>query len=217
MKKHLPKEFRFLLLFVFLALGVVAGERLTTQWVGPQTLAPLLAVLSLGVIAARFSYRFVMLSILPFAVLSYWLIFPSSQYPLIRTATVILAGAIACWASFEKDRLSQQVQEFDAIIRNLPLPWLLSDQNGITLALSSALAHSAGKAPEELIGIPFTSLLAPANPSGEPSPTHFLSPRAKHLQIHPFFKDRATNIYRANYLPVLIHGDHCLLIVLNAD
>jgi hypothetical protein len=105
MKTRLPKEIRFLVLFVILALGIFAGERLSALWFGPQTLAPLLAVLSLGIIAIRFSYRFVLLSILPFAVLSYWLISDSSQYPLVRTITVILAGGIACWASFEKDRL----------------------------------------------------------------------------------------------------------------
>jgi PAS domain-containing protein len=217
MKPHLPKEIRFLFLFVILALGLVAGERLSALWLGPQTLAPLLAVLSLGIIAIRFSYRFVMLSILPFAVLSYWLISDSSQYPFVRTITVILAGGIACWASFEKDRLSQHVQEFDAIIRNLPLPWLLSDPNGITVALSPLLAASAGKTSEELVGIPYSSLLAPADSGEAKSPIEILSPRPKMLQIHPFFKQRAPVIYRVSYLPVVILGDHCLLIVLKED
>jgi PAS domain-containing protein len=217
MKTSLPKEIRFLFLFVILSIGVFTGERLSALWFGPQTLAPLLAVLSLGIIAIRFSYRFVMLSILPFAVLSYWLISDSSQYPLVRTITVILAGGIACWASFEKDRLSQHVQEFDAIIRNLPLPWLLSDPNGITLALSPLLAASAGKSSEDLIGIPYASLLAPADSGEAKSPLGIHSPRSKLLQIHPFFKSRKPTIYRVSYLPVVILGDHCLLIVLKED
>jgi len=214
MKTRFPKEIRFLVLFVILALGVFTAERLSVLWFGPQTLAPLLAVLSLGIIAIRFSYRFVLLSILPFAVLAYWLISDSSQYPFVRTITVILAGGIACWASFEKDRLSQQVQEFDAIIRNLPLPWLLSDPNGITVALSPLLAAAAGKTSEELVGIPYSSLLASADSGEAKSPIGIISPRPKLLQIHPFFKQRAPIIYRVSYLPVVILGDHCLLIVL---
>jgi PAS domain-containing protein len=214
MKINLPKEIRFVFLCGFLLAGVWAIESFVTRTFGDQTLAPLLSIISFVVIATSFNHRYVLFAVLPFCLLSYFLIRDSSQFPMIRTLTLSLAGVIAAWASWQKARLGRQVREFEAVIMNLPSPWILSDPNGNVIRTSSLFASLVGKTPEELLGVPHFSLLAPAeNESSEAGAVAFLG-KSQKLQIHPFLAPDSPRFFKATYVPVVIQNDHCLLTIL---
>jgi PAS domain-containing protein len=212
MKIKLPKEVQFFCLLTFLFVAIWGVEKGVTCWFGNQTLAPLLSVITLGFIATRFSQPFVLTATILLCLLSYWLIQDASMYPLIRSLTVLIGGVIASWASAQKERLGRQSQEFEAVLMNLPLPWILCDSNNKTLRISPAFASLVGKTLEELVGAPRFSLLA----SLDPHPTGISTSiaRSELLQIHPFFPNRSTTIFRAIYVPVLIQNKHCLLTIL---
>jgi PAS domain-containing protein len=209
---RLPKEVRFFFLLFFLTIAIWGVEEAVTRWLGDQTLAPLLSVISLGLIAARFSQPFVLTATILLCLLSYWLIQDASKYPLIRSLTVLIGGVIASWASAQKARLGRQAQEFEVVLMNLPLPWILCDSNNKTLRISPAFASLAGKTLEELVGAPRFSLLASLDPHSTGISSSIA--RSELLQIHPFLPNRSTTIFRAIYVPVLIQNNHCLLTIL---
>jgi len=193
---------------------VVAAELLVGRWFGSQTLSPLLSILAMGVIALNFNWRHVLFAAAPFCVLSYWLIEDASKYPVIRTTTVGAGGCLAAWASFQRSRLDHQVQEFEAVLKNLPMPWLLSNSQGTVIMASAALANLAGKTPADLIGmLHFAILAAPDSAGSENSPT---KPGLKNavVQIHPFLSERSTKQFLATYITVVVHDEHCLLTIL---
>ena len=212
MKIKLPKEVRFFCLLTLLLVAIWVVEKGVTCWVGNQTLAPLLSVISLGLIATRFTQPFVLTATVLLCFLSYWLIQDASKYPLIRSLTVLIGGVIASWASAQKERLGRQAQEFEAVLMNLPLPWILCDSNNKTLRISPAFASLAGKTLEELVGAPRFSLLASLDPNSTGISSSIA--RSELLQIHPFLPNRSTTIFRAIYVPVLIQNNHCLLTIL---
>lgn len=214
MKVKLPQEVRFLLVLVFLLATVASIETLVARWFGNQTLSPLLAVICLGFIASKFTHRYVLFSVLPFCVLSYWMIQDSSLYPLIRSTTVFMGGMIASWASWHKERLDRQIREFEAVLTNLPLPWLLSDPHGNTLRASVAMASLAGKSQDELVGAPHYALLSAPDSVSTQKGAGPRFTRSEFLQIHPFLPHRSTKVFRAAYLPVVVQNDHCLLTIL---
>jgi PAS domain-containing protein len=214
MKIKAPKEIRFVFLCSFLLLGIWVVESSVAQLFGDQTLAPLLSIISFVVIAAIFNHFYVLIALFPFCLLSYWLISDSSQYPIIRTLTLGLAGILAAWAAWQKACLDRQVREFEVVIMNLPFPWILSDPNGNILRASPLFASLAGKTQAELVGAPHFSLLA--SPENQESPVVSIGVFGKcpKLQIHPFISPNAPQVYKASYVPVVIHKDHCLLTIL---
>jgi len=214
MKITLPLEIRFLGWLLALMAVIFFTEKTSARFFGDQTLSPLLSVISIGMLGFLFPWRLVLFSIPFFTALSFFLIRDASNYPLIRSITVIAAGVLATWASWHKDRLHRQMREFDAVIRNLPLPWILSDPNGNVLQASTSLAALAGKSQEELAGMSrFAVLSASAEEFDQPKkdPGNL---RSEFLQIHPFFLNRSTKVFRATYLPVVVQNDHCLLTIL---
>lgn len=214
MRIRVPKEVRFIALVGFLLSAVWVIESLVAEIFGDQTLAPLLSMISFVFIASYFNYPFVLFSILPFCLLSYGLIHDSSQYPIIRTITLGVAGLIAAWASWQRGRLSRQMREFEVVILNIPMPWILSDPNGNVLRVSPLFASLVGKTQEELLGVPHFSLIVSAE--DEPSTQgagDFLG-KSRNLQIHPFLSTDPSKLFKATYVPVLIQSDHCLLTIL---
>lgn len=208
------KEVRFVALVSFLLGAVLAIELLVAGIFGGQTLAPLLSMISFVIIASIFSYQFTLFSILPFCFLSYWLISDSSQYPIIRTVALGVAGLIAAWASWQKGRLSRQMSEFEVVILNLPMPWILSDPNGNVLRVSPLFASLVGKTQEELLGVPHFSLIVSAEDEPSTQGAGGFLGKSQNLQIHPFLSTDPSKLFKATYVPVLIQNDHCLLTIL---
>lgn len=111
-----------------LFLGLVWGiESSATCFFGPQTLAPLLSILSLSILAFYCSSRLLILSAPLFILLSYLLIQAHSPYPLVRTFTVLLGGILAVWVGSSREKLQRQQDEIETIVNLMPIPWLPAD------------------------------------------------------------------------------------------
>ena len=214
MKITLPLEVRFFCWLLFLLTFIFFTEEISTRLLGDQTLSPLLSVICVGLLGFLFSWRLVLFAVPLFEALSFFLIRDASRYPLVRSSTVIAGGLLATWASWHKERLNRQMREFDVVIRNLPLPWILSDPNGNILQASTSLAALAGQSQEELVGMPHFAVLSPPDKElGQPQPGPG-SLRSEFLQIHPFLSKYSNKLFRATYLPVVVQNDHCLLTIL---
>jgi len=156
-KRSLP------LLFLALVVGIESGA---TYFFGHQTLAPLLSILSLSILAFYCSSRLLILSTPLFMLLSYLLIQEHSPYPLVRTFTVLLGGILAVWVSSSREKLQRQQDEIETILSFMPLPWLLADSSGNVLRISSVLHKFLGPR-SNLINTSFFSLFSAAQNRGE--------------------------------------------------
>lgn len=214
MKLKVPLEIRFILICSFLMAGVWAIESGVTHFFGDQTLAPLLSIISLAIVATKFPPGFVLGAILPFAALSYFLIQDSSRYPLIRSLTACFGGLIAAWASWQKARLDRQIREFEAVIMHLPQPWMLCDSNSKIIRVSGSFATLIGKTQEQLIGVPHFSLVTPVETNPDLKEAIKATGQSERLQLHPFLGSSSSKIFQATYVPVVIQNDHCLLMIL---
>ena len=157
-KRSLP------LLFIGLVWGI---ESVTTWLFGPQTLAPMLSILSLAILAFYCSSRLILLSAPLFILLSYLLIREHSIYPLVRAFTVLLGGILAVWVCSSREKLQRQQFEIQTIVNLMPIPWLLADSSGNILRISSALQKLLGPSCSNLINTSFFSLFSAAQNRGE--------------------------------------------------
>jgi len=151
-------------LFLALVVGLESGA---TYFFGHQTLAPLLSILSLSILAFYCSSRLLILSTPFFMLLSYSLIRDHSDYPLVRAFTVLLGGILAIWVSSSREKLQRQQYEIETILSFMPLPWLLADSSGNILRISSALQVFLGPSRLNLINSSFFSLFSAAQNRGE--------------------------------------------------
>jgi len=152
------------LLFIGLVWGIDSS---TTFLFGPQTLAPLLSILSLSILAFYCSSRLLVLSTPLFMLLSYLLIQVHSPYPLVRTFTVLLGGILAVWLGSSREKLQRQQDEIETILSFMPLPWLLADSSGNILRISFALQEILGPSRSNLINSSFFSLFSAAQNRGD--------------------------------------------------
>ena len=151
-----------------LFLGLVAGiESVSTHFFSHQTLAPLLSILSLSILAIYCSPRLLLISTPLFMLLSYLLIQEHSPYPLVRTFTVLLGGILAVWVGSSREKLQRQQDEIETILSFMPLPWLLADSSGNILRISSALQRFFVSSRSNLINTSFFSLFSAAQNRGE--------------------------------------------------
>ena len=149
-------------------LGLTWGiESVTTRLYGHQTLAPMLSILSLSILAFYCSSRVVLLSTPLFILLSYLLIREHSIYPLVRSFTVLLGGILAVWVCSSREKLQRQQSEIETIVNLMPIPWLLADSSGNILRISSALQKLLGLSCSNLINTSFFSLFSAAQNRGE--------------------------------------------------
>jgi len=138
-------QLRFFLV-LFLLVGLVVGiEQFVTRFFGDQTLAPLLSLIMLAMLAYFFSFRQVLIAVPIFTSLSYLMIMDSSRYPLVRASTVMVGGLVALWATRQRSRLAAQVEEVESVLQSLPVPWMLSDSSGVITRHSITLPHEPGK------------------------------------------------------------------------
>jgi hypothetical protein len=156
---------RFLpLLFLGLVVGVESGA---TYFFGHQTLAPLLSILSLSILAFFCSSRLLILTTPLFMLLSYMLIQAHSPYPLVRTFTVLLGGILAVWVSSSRQKLQRQQSEIETIVNLMPIPWLLADASGNLLRIGPELQKVLGPSHSRLINTSFFALFSTAQNRGE--------------------------------------------------
>ncbi len=157
--------FRFLpfVLFSFV-WGIEFG---VTRLFGDQTLAPLLSILSLTILAFFCSPRLI-LFVTPFFVAeSYFLIFDNSDYPLVRSGTVILGGVLASIVSSARLKLNLQHENISSILRLLPVPWIQADATGNILSIGRAMLDLLHAPESQLIGTSFFSLFSTSDNRGE--------------------------------------------------
>jgi len=157
-KRSLP------LLFIGLVWGI---ESVTTWLFGHQTLAPLLSILSLSILAFYCSSRLLLVTTPLFMLLTYLLIQEHSPYPLVRTFTVLLGGILAVWVSTSRQKLQRQQTEIETIVNLMPIPWLLADASGNLLRISPELQKLLGPSHSNLINTSFFSLFSAAQNRGE--------------------------------------------------
>ncbi|MCX6973157.1 MAG: hypothetical protein NTZ94_02455, partial [Verrucomicrobia bacterium] len=156
---------RFLpLLFLGLVVGIESGA---TYFFGHQTLAPLLSILSLSILAFFCSSRLLLLSTPLFMLISYLLIRGHSDYPLVRTFTILLGGILAVWVSSSRNKLQRQQSEIETIVNLMPIPWLLADASGNLLRIGPELQKLLGPSRPNLINTSFFSLFSAAQNRGE--------------------------------------------------
>ena len=156
---------RFLpLLFLGLVVGIESGA---TYFFGHQTLAPLLSILSLSILAFYCSSRLLLLSTPLFMLLTYLLIQDHSPYPLVRTFTVLLGGILSVWVGSSRQKLQHQQDEIETIVNLMPIPWLLADASGNLLRLSPELQKLLGPSHSNLINTSFFSLFSATQNRGE--------------------------------------------------
>jgi PAS domain-containing protein len=151
-----------------LFLGLVVGiESVATYLFGHQTLAPLLSILSLSILAFYCSSRLLILSTPLFMILTILLIQDHSLYPLVRTFTVLIGGILSVWVSSSRNKLQRQQTEIETIVNLMPIPWLLADASGNLLRISPELQKLLGPSQPNLINTSFFSLFSAAQNRGE--------------------------------------------------
>jgi hypothetical protein len=158
----------FRLCLPLLFLGLVWGIESSANFLfGPQTLAPLLSILSLSILAFYCSSRLLLLSTPLFMLLSYLLIRDHSPYPLVRTFTVFFGGILAVWVSSSREKLQRQQSEIETIVDLMPFPWLLADSSGNIIRISSSLQKKVGPCHSSLLNTSFFALFSTAQNRGE--------------------------------------------------
>ena len=153
-----------LLLFLGLVMGIESGA---TYLFGHQTLAPLLSILSLSILAFYCSSRLLLVTTPLFMLLTYLLIQDHSPYPLVRTFTVLLGGILSVWVSSSRNKLQRQQTEIETIVDLMPIPWLLADSSGNLLRIGPELQKLLGPSHPNLINTSFFSLFSAAQNRGE--------------------------------------------------
>lgn len=150
-----------------LLLVVWGIEYGTTCLFGDLTLAPPLSIIFLGILAIFFTWRKVLLAIPCFVVLSYCLILDTARFPAVRAISIFLAGILASWASYQRVKIILHAQEIGAILKNLDLPWVLSDEAGNVSQISPAALRLLGCEERQVVGISFFSIFSPLEQKGE--------------------------------------------------
>ena len=152
------------LLFLVSVWGI---DVVVTWFFGNQTLAPLLSILSLTILAFFCSPRLILFVTPLFVAESYFLIFHNSDYPLVRSGTVILGGALATIVSSVRLKLNRQHENISSILGLLPIPWIQSDGTGNILSIGPAMLDILHLQELQLIGTSFFSLFSTSDNRGK--------------------------------------------------
>jgi nitrogen-specific signal transduction histidine kinase len=99
--------------------------------------------------------------------LSYLLIRDHSDYPLVRTFTVLFGGILAVWVSSSRNKLQRQQSEIETIVNLMPIPWLLVDASGNLIRIGPELQKLLGPSHSNLINTSFFALFSTAQNRGE--------------------------------------------------
>jgi len=163
LKKPLPY---FLVLAISLSAVWLIDQGVT--WLAEDfTLSPPFSIMALGLLAFFFSWRQVLLAAPCFAILSYFLVLETARFPVVRSASVGIAGALAAWAAAQRGRIINHSMEVETILRTLPVPWILSDESGNITRISDKALHLVSSPAENVVGVSYFSFLSPAEGKGE--------------------------------------------------
>ena len=163
-----PLSFLKFIFALVIGLGVVAClDRGIAFLFGEQTLAPLISLLILAGFSFFLTPAQILLSIPLFAFESFVLIHEASAYPLVRTATVFLGGALAWAVRTERLKIHTQLMEVDTLLSQLPAPWLMVDSSANILQASRVALTSLGMALPELQASTFSYLFSPVDRKGD--------------------------------------------------
>jgi len=102
-----------------------------------------------------------------FVIESYFLIFDNSDYPLVRSGTVILGGVLAAIVSSARLKLNLQYDNISSILRLLPVPWIQTDGTCNILSIGSTMLDLLHAPESKLLGTPFFSLFSTSDNRGE--------------------------------------------------
>ena len=123
------------------------------------SIAPFFSLVSFFLLSLFCSPWVVLLSIPPFAALTYWLISPLSPFSIIRTITLILGGMLAAYAALLRIRAEKLAESRGAIFSLLPIPVLISDPTSKILEANDAAARLLKYSRKELLDFSWFNLL----------------------------------------------------------
>lgn len=127
--------------------------------VGEFTFAPLFSLLCLFILAMFRSPGFVLFWILPFALTSFLLIEPFSQFVWMRSITLILGGLITAYASYLRIKAVQLSNSLEKIFLRLPYPVIVSDVTSKIVFFNEAACVALNIGRRELLNFSWFNLL----------------------------------------------------------
>ena len=123
------------------------------------SIAPFFSLVSFFILSLFCGPWVVLLSIPPFAALTYWLITPLSPFSAIRTITLIAGGLLAAYASLLRLRAEQLAASRGAIFSLLPIPLLISDPTSKIIEANDAAVRLLKYSRSELLDFSWFNLL----------------------------------------------------------
>jgi len=123
------------------------------------SIAPFFSLVSFFILSLFCAPWIVLLSIPPFAALTYWLITPLSPFSAIRTITLIAGGLLAAYASLLRLRAEQLAASRGAIFSLLPIPLLISDPTSKIIEANDAAVRLLKYSRKELLDFSWFNLL----------------------------------------------------------
>jgi PAS domain-containing protein len=123
------------------------------------SIAPFFSLVSFFILSLFCGPWVVLLSIPPFAALTYWLITPLSPFSSIRTITLILGGFLAAYASFLRIRAEQLAASRGVIFSLLPIPIIISDPTSKIIEANDAAVRLLKYSRKELLDFSWFNLL----------------------------------------------------------
>ena len=123
------------------------------------SIAPFFSLVSFFILSLFCAPWVVLLSIPPFAALTYWLITPLSPFSAIRTITLIASGLLAAYASLLRLRAEQLAASRGAIFSLLPIPLLISDPTSKIIEANDAAVRLLKYSRKELLDFSWFNLL----------------------------------------------------------
>jgi hypothetical protein len=99
--------------------------------------------------------------------ISYLLIRGHSDYPLVRTFTILLGGILAVWVSYSRNKLQRQQSEIETIVNLMPIPWLLADASGNLLRIGPEFLKLLGPSYSNLVHTSFFALFSVSQNRGD--------------------------------------------------
>jgi len=123
------------------------------------SIAPFFSLVSFFILSLFCAPWIVLLSIPPFAALTYWLITPLSPFSAIRTITLIASGLLAAYASLLRLRAEQLAASRGAIFSLLPIPLLISDPTSKIIEANDAAVRLLKYSRKELLDFSWFNLL----------------------------------------------------------
>lgn len=123
------------------------------------TLAPLLSLLSLFILAMFRPPGFVLFWIFPFVLLSYFMIVPFSQFVWTRTLTLLLGGMITAYASYLRTRAVKLSASLEKLFSRITHPIIVSDVTSKIVFFNQAACEALKISEGELRGFSWFNLI----------------------------------------------------------